>query len=256
MKVWATLTLMNYLTDLLTNKIKFMKMTYPQDFNQKYAYLLVYEGEIYTRAHDVPTRSRYDDNGDWIEVPQHTPAELFDYLRSCYRAQLGQYNLTHYLSERGFDHPAISTFIQSHGHTFNPSELSADFHRVRRYEDAYLQSRDRNAAKAYPATIPPPAKAARAQFVKLADLKAQPENNALLNHKEEHTLINGLIETLHDCTSITHKLNDLGDLEISYTRKDGNTGEAYIQRYDLDHYTPLFINTLNKLLCNNYSATL
>lgn len=242
-------------------------MTYPQDFNQKYAYLLVYEGEIYTRAHDVPKRSKYDDNGDWIEVPQHTPDKLFNYLRSCYRAQLGHDNLTHYLSERGFDHPAISTFIQSHGHTFNPSELSADFHRVRRYEDAYLQSRDRNAAKAYPATIPQPPAKVRKQFVKLSAFKGQPwPDNPPKWYSErggfsyacsrEHTLINGLIETLHDCTSVSHKLNDLDDLEIQYTRKDGNTGEAYIPHYDLDHYTPLSINTLNKLLCAHYSATL
>lgn len=230
-------------------------MTYPQDFNQKYAYILVYEGHIYTRAHDVPTRSKYDDNGDWSEVPQHTPAELFNALTNFFHAQYGPDNFTHYLGTLGFERPTIITYIQQQqGQPFNPAELSADFHHVRRFEHAYQHSRDLDARKTYAATIPPPPAAVRRQFVKLTALKAQPENNKALNHQREHALINSLIETLHECTQISHNLNRLGDLDIKYTRKDGNTGEAYLPHYNSDNFTPLFINTLNNLL-NKCQAT-
>jgi len=206
-------------------------MTYPQDFNSKYAHLLVYDGKLYTRAHDIPTRSKY---GEWAEVPQHTPDELFNHLRSFYHAQLGHDNFTHYLSELEY--------------IDNPAELSADFHRVRRYENAYLQSRDKNAAKSYPATIPPPPAKVRKQFVSLSALKAQPENSKDLNHQREHALINSLIETLHECTQISHSINHPGDLDIKYTRQNGTTGEAYLPHYNSDYYTPLFRNTLNNIL--------
>jgi len=224
-------------------------MQYPQDFNQKYAYLIVYEGEIYTRAHDIP------------QEEQHTPAELYKHLTPCYHAQLGHDNFTHYLSARGFNHPNIAAYIREHnnGQDFNPAELSADLHRVKRYEQAYQQQASINARKVYPATIPPPPAKVRKHFIKLSDLKAQPRpedppewynERGGFSHavQQEYTIINGLIETLFEAREKRHQVNQLGDLEIYYTRANGATGVQYIPKFNGDNYTPLFIQQLNHLL--------